>query len=770
MKLKIGELLVYFPYEHIYPEQYFYITDLKNTLDAGGHSVLEMPSGTGKTISLLSLVVSYLLANPTSYTKLVYCSRTVPELDKVVKELQKLLDYITIETGQQPDILGIALSSRKNLCVHPVVSKLRNSELINGKCYSLTSSHNRNPRKILSNFNEPECKPELCDFFESHREQSSDFVLPNGVYRLCDVRKVGIAKGWCPYFIARNAIHSANVVVYSYHYLLDPKISDIVSRDIGPQTVVVFDEAHNIDNVCIDSMSIQLRRSNLQNVDDELGKVEKRVNLYVKTDEARMQTEYHELIGKLKRSEAIKDTRTVADRLAILESSPLPLSNQLKSIQNDSMPGSIRNASHFIGYVKRLLSYLKARLRVQHVVQESPPAFLKDLNIKTCIERRILRHCSERLQSLIRTLEFDDPYELNSLCRLMDFATLVSSFDRGFVLLIDPLESKSIHLSCMDASLAIKPVFERFRSVVITSGTLSPVSMYPKILDFNPVLVNSLTMTLSRKAICPVIVSRGSDQLSLSSRFDLRENTAVIRNYGLLLRDLCNTVPDGIVCFFTSYAYLENAVVHWHESGIIDEYLKYKLVFIETKDSLETSYALHNYKRACRNGRGAIMLCVARGKVAEGVDFEHNYGRCVVMLGIPYVYTESQLLHARLDYLRECFQIHENDFLTFDAMRHAAQCLGRVLRAKSDYGLMVLADARFCRADKRHKLPKWIQEYIQESLVNVSSDELILVAKKWFKEIGQELSNDKQLGVSILDSRHLKNEKLMEKFRSRCQL
>ena len=79
-----------FPYDYIYPEQYAYMLELKRTLDAKarhargrdatrrlrsplthlrepafvhsrlqGHCVLEMPSGTGKTVSLLSLVVSY---------------------------------------------------------------------------------------------------------------------------------------------------------------------------------------------------------------------------------------------------------------------------------------------------------------------------------------------------------------------------------------------------------------------------------------------------------------------------------------------------------------------------------------------------------------------------------------------------------------------------------------------------------------------------------------------------------------------------------------
>jgi len=40
----------------------------------------------------------------------------------------------------------------------------------------------------------------------------------------------------------------------------------------------------------------------------------------------------------------------------------------------------------------------------------------------------------------------------------------------------------------LDASLAMKPVFTKFQSVVITSGTLSPIDLYPRILNFHPVL------------------------------------------------------------------------------------------------------------------------------------------------------------------------------------------------------------------------------------------------------------------------------------------
>ena len=75
---------------------------------------------------------------------------------------------------------------------------------------------------------------------------------------------------------------------------------------------------------------------------------------------------------------------------------------------------------------------------------------------------------------------------------------------------------------------------------------------------------------------------------------------------------------------------------------------KRKLVFIETKDIVETTLALSNFKAACSRGRGAIFLSVARGKVAEGIDFDHHFGRMVILFGIPFQYTLSHTLRARL--------------------------------------------------------------------------------------------------------------------------
>jgi DNA excision repair protein ERCC-2 len=50
----------------------------------------------------------------------------------------------------------------------------------------------------------------------------------------------------CPYFLARHMASIANIVVFSYQYILDPKIAKLVTGQFAENSIVVFDEAHNI--------------------------------------------------------------------------------------------------------------------------------------------------------------------------------------------------------------------------------------------------------------------------------------------------------------------------------------------------------------------------------------------------------------------------------------------------------------------------------------------------------------------------------------------
>ncbi|QDZ25410.1 DNA repair helicase Rad3 [Chloropicon primus] len=727
MKFQLEDLTVYFPYDRMYPEQYRYMLELKHSLDAKGHCLLEMPTGTGKTVTLLSLITSYQLQHP-EVGKLVYCTRTVPEMEKVLEELQNLISFRERELGVKAPILALGLSSRKNMCIHQSVREEVSRESVDAKCRKLTASWVR--EKAVD-------KPsdyELCSFYEQYEAKGAEAILPPGVYTLDDLKVFGQQKGWCPYFLARHMISYANVIVYNYQYMLDPKVSSLVSRELERECVVVFDEAHNIDNVCIEALSVNLRQQTLDNATRSIARLKNKIEEAKATDAQRLSDEYNRLV------------RGLAQQGAIPQGGEEWLSNPAlpQDILQEAVPGNIRRAEHFMAFLRRFVEHLKERLGAQQFQSENPTSFLDKLRNSSQIDSKSLKFCYDRLQSLMKTLEIIDTDDYYGLQLVADFGTLVGTYDRGFAIIIEPYDERLpsvpdpvIQLSCLDSSLAVRPVFDKFQSVVITSGTLSPIDLYPKILNFHPVVIQSLNMTLVRDCICPVILTKGADQMPVSSAFEMRDDPGVVRNYGKLLVDLSAVVPDGIVCFFVSYLYMDKIVSQWSDMGILRDIMQNKLVFIETQDVVETTLALDNYRRACDCGRGAVFFSVARGKVAEGIDFDRHYGRCVVMFGVPYQYTLSRILRARLEYLRETHGVSESDFLAFDAVRQAAQCVGRVIRSKADYGLMVLADRRYARADKRDKLPAWISQRIKEAHMHLDESMLLAVARQFMRSMAQ---------------------------------
>jgi len=651
------------------------------------------------------------------------------EIEKALAELQALMKYRTEQLGYEEDFRGLGLTSRKNLCLHPSVKREKAGSVVDSRCRSLTAGFVKEKKERGEDV-------DLCIYHDNLDLLEPHNLIPAGVWTFEGMLKYGEQNKQCPYFTARRMMSFCNVIIYSYHYLLDPKIAERVSKELSKDCIVVFDEAHNIDNVCIESLSIDITEDSLRKATRGANNLDREVTNLKATDATKLQDEYNKLV------EGLRDAGEARDEDAFMANPALP-----DDLLHEAVPGNIRRAEHFIAFLKRFIEYLKTRMKVLHVISETPPSFLQHLKDLTFIEKKPLRFCAERLTSLVRTLELTNIEDYQALQEVATFATLVATYDKGFLLILEPYESDTatvpnpiLHFTCLDAAIAIKPVLDRFSSVIITSGTISPLEMYPKMLGFSAVVQESYAMTLARRSFLPLIVTRGSDQAPVSSGFQTRNDPSNVRNYGNLLTEFSKITPDGIVVFFPSYLYMESIISMWQTMGVLDQVWQYKLILVETPDAQETSLALETYRTACCNGRGAVLLCVARGKVSEGIDFDHHYGRTVLCIGVPFQYTESRILKARLEFLRETYRIRENDFLSFDAMRHAAQCLGRVLRGKDDYGIMVLADRRFQK--KRTQLPKWIGQAMTDAETNQSVDMAVSAAKRFLRMMAQPYDRD----------------------------
>ena len=115
-------------------------------------------------------------------------------------------------------------------------------------------------------------------------------------------------------------------------------------------------------------------------------------------------------------------------------------------ILKEAVPGSIRRAEHFLDVLRRLLDYLKTRLRTEKVESEGPTSFVLSLNSQTYIDQKTLKFCHDRLHSLLLTLEITDTDEFLHIQTICNFATLVGTYARGFSIIIEPFDERMPHI------------------------------------------------------------------------------------------------------------------------------------------------------------------------------------------------------------------------------------------------------------------------------------------------------------------------------------
>jgi DNA excision repair protein ERCC-2 len=247
-----------------------------------------------------------------------------------------------------------------------------------------------------------------------------------------------------------------------------------------------------------------------------------------RSDAQRLNEEYRNLVQGLRASGVLGGGSRGGGGPAEAKSGAPDASDQVISapvldadILREAMPGNIRRARHFVRFLHTVLEYLRQFLRRKEVTRMTPADFVSQLQKETGLaDARALRFTYDRLSSLLKTLQVTDIDEFTPVTMVANFATLVATYSKvgcarrarpfcllycvdsaahsccaaqGFTVLFEPYDDRTqqisdpiLQLACLDSALAMRPVFGRFRNVIITSGTLSPLDFYPKILGFRP--------------------------------------------------------------------------------------------------------------------------------------------------------------------------------------------------------------------------------------------------------------------------------------------
>ncbi|GBM38010.1 Regulator of telomere elongation helicase 1 [Araneus ventricosus] len=273
MQCVISGVQVLFPCQP-YPVQEEYMKKVIECLQKGVNGLLESPTGTGKTLSLLCSSLAWLESykaqqqlsviqhshnnNPGILSdlksvleglvgnwdsgsnfmvpRIIYSSRTHSQLSQAIQELKR---------SNYRHVKSIVLGSRDQLCLHPEVSKAANHTAKVYMCRAKVSS-------------------KTCPFYLNYEEKiaSKSDYQDSSVLDIEDLITFGKKNVVCPYYAARHLKSRADMIFTPYNYIIDPKSRRAHGIELQGN-IVIFDEAHNIEGACEESMSFQLRSYDL---------------------------------------------------------------------------------------------------------------------------------------------------------------------------------------------------------------------------------------------------------------------------------------------------------------------------------------------------------------------------------------------------------------------------------------------------------------------------------------------------------------------------
>ena len=110
-----------------------------------------------------------------------------------------------------------------------------------------------------------------------------------------------------------------------------------------------------------------------------------------------------------------------------------------------------------------------------------------------------------------------------------------------------------------------------------------------------------------------------------------------------------------------------------------------------------------------------LLFTVYRGKNSEGINFKDDEARMIICVGIPYPNITDLKVRLKWNFLEEKYLEDKSGYSSREWYREEAfnavnQALGRLIRDKDDYGIMICFGTEF---REKSLFPKWIEPNIE---------------------------------------------------------
>lgn len=476
--------------------------------------------------------------------------------------------------------------------------------------------------------------------------------LPNKVYREvwdearsdagnCLGRKCPTYKN-CFYYKARKRLQNADVMIVNHALFF----SDLGLRRMGVNLlpdydVVILDEAHTIEDVASDHLGLALTQGQFEYTLNKLYNQKSNKGLFV----------HHDLNEGQRR--VVKCFNAVEDFFS-------DILGWIARKDPDAKNKSIRVRE--AGVIANLLS--PQLMKLSQVTKEYAE------HAKSESEKQDLVSASDRLSDLSTMLE---TWRLQTI---EDSVYWIESSTNRF---------GATRVKLMAAPIDVGPVlrkelFEPTKTCVLTSATLA---VGDQSFDFFQNRIG-LTQTESKKLGSPFDYAKQSKLILVtnlacpSADRDLHERQSIDA-----MRHYIQQTDGRAFVLFTSYYFMNRAI-----KSLTSWMASQNLAIYQQAAGVSRTQLLERFKS---NPRGVLF---GTDSFWQGVDVQGDALQNVIIPKLPFSVPDQPLLQARLDAIRHSGGHPFMDYQVPEAIIKFKQGFGRLIRSRSDTGMVVVLDPR----------------------------------------------------------------------------
>ncbi|KAL2096175.1 hypothetical protein ACEWY4_008323 [Coilia grayii] len=455
--------------------------------------------------------------------KIFFGTRTHKQIAQVAHELKRTLYSPTPMT---------ILSSRDHTCVHPEVAPHANR---NERCKELLDAK----------------EGRSCRYYHNVHKMREQGTLQwvHGLHQAWDIEelvKLGTRLRSCAYYAARELMAEACIVFCPYNYLLDPLIRESMEINLKGQ-IVVLDEAHNIEDCARESASYTVNQNELLGAREELEAMVKHgirpehhhpllafccsLTNWVQESSGALQERGYESSCKVWTG---REVLAIFHQMGITAATFSILQKSLAAVlEKEERVGLVNGREDTVtvptigsgtqSVLKSLfmvLEYLYRqesrfaedyRVALQQTYAWTVPSDLPDAN--GFFARPHRRRNSARTKTLVHTLSF----------------------------------------WCLNPAVAFSDLSGSVHSIVLTSGTLSPMDSFSSELGISFPIQLEASHVINRSQVWVGTLGTGPQGRKLCATFQHAETFTFQDEVGALLLNVCQTMARGVLCFLPSY-------------------------------------------------------------------------------------------------------------------------------------------------------------------------------------------------------------------------